>query len=64
MAYKLKLLYLIRQLYSIFNIVKLSIAPEDLVLGHKLEGYPPPILIDREEKWEVEEILDSCWHQR
>ena len=50
MAYKLKLLYLIRQLYSIFNIVKLSITPEDLVLGRKLEGYPLPILIDGEEK--------------
>ena len=64
MVYKLKLLYLIRQLYSIFNIVKLSITPEDLVLGHKLEGYPLPILIDGEEKWKVGEILDSCWHQR
>jgi len=25
---------------------------------------PPLIIVDREEKWEVEEILDSHWHRR
>ena len=60
MAYKLKLLYLIRQLHSIFNIVKLFATPEDLIPDCKLEGYPLLILINGEEEWKVEEILDSC----
>ena len=25
---------------------------------------PPPIVIDGEEEWEVEEILDSRWHRK
>jgi len=51
-----------RQLHPVFNIIKLSAAPEDLILGRKLQALPPPIIIVGEEEWEVEEILDSCWH--
>ena len=64
MAYKLKLPYLIRQLYPIFNVVKLSITLEDLILGHKPEEYLLFILINGKEKWKVEEILNSHWHWR
>jgi len=53
-----------RQLHPVFNVVKLSAAPEDSILGKKPQAPPPPIVVDREEEWEVEEILDSRWHQR
>jgi len=53
-----------RQLHPVFNIVKLSAAPEDLILGRKPQALPLPIVVDREEEWEVEEILNSHWHQR
>jgi len=48
----------------VFNIVKLSTALKDPIPGRKLQAPPLPIVIDREEEWEVEEILDSCWHWR
>jgi len=53
-----------RQLHPVFNVVKLFATPEDPILERKLQAPPPPIVIDREEEWEVEEILDSCWHRR
>jgi len=53
-----------RQLHPVFNVIKLSAAPEDLILGRKLQALLPPIVVDREEEWEVEEILNSRWHRR
>jgi len=53
-----------RQLHPVFNVIKLSAAPEDLILGRKLQTSPLPIVVDREEEWEVEEILNSHWHRR
>jgi len=64
MAYHLKLPYRMKQLHPVFNIVKLTPAPDDPIMGHKTEDYPPPIVIDGEAEWEVEEILDSHWHRR
>jgi len=64
LAYRLKLSHGMRQLHPVFNVVKLSAAPEDLILGRKPQALPPPIVVDREEEWEVEEILDSRWHRR
>jgi len=63
-AYCLKLPHGMRQLHLVFNIVKLSAALEDLILERKLQAPPLPIVIDREEEWEVEEILHSRWHRR
>jgi len=63
-AYCLKLPHGMRQLHLVFNIVKLSATLEDPILGRKLQAPLPPIVIDREEEWEVEEILDSRWHRR
>jgi len=48
----------------VFNIVKLTPALDDLITGRKTEDHPPPIVIDGEAEWKVEEILDSRWHQR
>jgi len=53
-----------RQLHPVFNIVKLSAAPEDLILGRKPQALPSPIIVDREEEWKVEEILNNRWHWR
>ena len=51
-------------MHPVFNVVKLSAALEDPILGRKLQALLPPIVIDREEEWEVEEILNSRWHRR
>jgi len=53
-----------KQLHLVFNIVKLTLAPDDPITGWKTIDHPPPIIIDREAEWEVEEILDSRWHWR
>jgi len=53
-----------RQLHPVFNVIKLSAAPEDLILGRKPQAPPPSIVVDGEEEWKVEEILDSRWHRR
>jgi len=64
MAYRLKLPYQMKQLHPVFNVVKLTPAPDDPITGRKMEDYPLPIVIDGEVEWEVEEILDSHSHRR
>jgi len=64
MAYCLRLPYWMKQLHPVFNVVKLTPAPDDLITGYKTENHPPPIVVNGEVEWEVEEILDSRWHQR
>jgi len=64
LAYRLKLPHGLRQLYPVFNMVKLSTAPDDPIPGRKPHAPPPPIVVDGEPEWEVEEVLDSRWHRR
>ena len=64
MAYRLRLPHRMKQLHPVFNVVKLTPAPDDPIIGRKTEDHPPPIVIDEEPEWEVEEILNSCWHRR
>jgi len=64
MAYRLKLPHWMKQLHLVFNVVKLTLAPDDPIPGRKTMDHPLPIIIDREVEWEVEEILDSRWHWR
>jgi len=64
LAYHLKLPHGMRQLHLVFNVVKLSAALEDSIPERKLQAPLPLIIINREEEWKVEEILDSRWHQR
>ena len=59
-TYCLKLPHQMKQLYPVFNIVKLTLALDDLITEWKMEDHLLPIVIDREVEWEVEEILDSC----
>ena len=60
LAYRLELLHIIKKLCPIFNIVKLSAAPDNPILEQRSEPLLPPIIIDREKEWEVKEILNSC----
>ena len=48
-----------KRLHPVFNVVKLTPAPPDPIVGR--HAPPPPLLeiIDGEEEWVVEEILDS-----
>jgi len=50
LAYHLKLPHGMRQLHPVFNVVKLSAAPEDLILGRKPQAPLPPIVVDGEEE--------------
>jgi len=33
---------------SMFNVVKLTPVPDNLIAGQKMKDHPPPIVIDRE----------------
>ena len=37
-----------KQLHPVFNIVKLTSAPDNSITGHKTEDHPPLIVIDGE----------------
>jgi len=47
-----------KQVHDVFHISLLTKAPHDMIPGRKPMN-PPPVIIDSEEEWEVEEILDS-----
>ena len=64
LAYHLKLSHTMKKLHSMFNIVKLSAALDNLISRRKPRPLPLPVVIDKEKKWEVEEILDSCWYRK
>ena len=64
LAYQLKLPHGLRQLHLVFNVVKLSAAPDDPIPGREPRAPPPPIVVDGKLEWEVEEVLDSYWHWR
>jgi len=47
------------RLHPVFNVVKLSLAPPDPIPGQRTSPPPLPEIVDGEEEWVVEEILDS-----
>ena len=47
------------RLHPVFNVVKLTPAPPDPIVGRQPAPPPEPELIDGEEEYVVEEILDS-----
>ena len=63
-AYWLKLPCSMNCLHPVFNVVKLTPAPEDPIATRRTKPPPDPILVNNEEEWEVEEILDSRFHRR
>jgi len=58
-AYRLRLPPSMGRLHPIFNVVKLSLAPLDPIPGYRTSPPPLPEIMDGEEEWVVEEILDS-----
>ena len=48
-----------QRLHPVFNVVKLTPAPLDPIEGRRAPPPPPPEIVDGEEEWVVEEILDS-----
>src|SRR5215471_18286547 len=53
-----------QRLHPVFNVVKLTPAPKDLIEGQCITPLPAPIIEDGHKEWEVEEILDSQTHRR
>ena len=51
------------RIHPVFQVFLLEAATDDLIRGQHIEP-PPPIQVDGEEAWEVEEILDSRLHYR
>src|ERR1700676_4605466 len=47
-------------LHPVFAVVKLMPAPADLIPGRQSDPPPDPVLVDGEEHYEVEAVLDSC----
>jgi len=50
LAYRLKLSHRMRQLYPVFNVVKLSATLEDLIQERKPQALPPPIVVNGKKK--------------
>jgi hypothetical protein len=58
-VYRLCLPPSMSRIHPVFNIVKLTPASEDPIPGRRAVPPPPPEIVDGEEEWVVEEILDS-----
>src|SRR5271155_4991204 len=58
-ADRLKLPPSMSRLHPVFNVVKLMTAPADPILGRHRPLPPSPEIINGEEEWIIEEILDS-----
>ncbi|KIM34667.1 hypothetical protein M413DRAFT_35908, partial [Hebeloma cylindrosporum] len=52
------------RLHLVFNVVKLTLAPADPIPGRHAPPPPPPELVEGEEEYVVEEILNSCMFRR
>jgi hypothetical protein len=48
-----------RCLHLVFNVIKLTLAPSDPIPSRDVPLPPPLELIDSEEEYIIEEILDS-----
>ena len=58
-AYQLQLPLSMKRIHPVFNVVKLTLAPDDPILRRRMPPPSPPEIIDGEEEWVVEDILDS-----
>ena len=58
-TYRLQLPAAMKHIHPVFNMVKLTPAPEDPIARRRAPPQPLPEIVDGEEEWVVEEILDS-----
>jgi hypothetical protein len=58
-SYRLQLPASLRRLHPVFPVVKLTPAEADPIPGRHAPPPPPPVLVDGEEEFEVEKILNS-----
>jgi hypothetical protein len=58
-AYRLHLPKSMSCLHPVFPVVKLLTAPPDLIPRRQSRPPPDPVLINREEEYEVEAVLNS-----
>jgi Chromo (CHRromatin Organisation MOdifier) domain len=61
-AYRLRLPPSMSRLHPVFNVVKLTpamVPTDNPIPGRRIPPPPPPEIVDGEEEWMVEEILDS-----
>ena len=58
-AYRLRLPAAMKRLHPVFNVIKLTPAKDDPIPGRRVPPPPDPEIVDGEEEWVVEEILDS-----
>ena len=59
-AYRLRLPRSMSHLHPVFPVVKLLTAPPDPIPGCRSSPPLDPVLIDGEEEYEVEAVLNSC----
>src|SRR6266567_6550154 len=64
LAYCLILPPSMSRLHPVFNIVKLTLAPADPILGRRQNSLPPPELVDGKEEYIVEKVLNSRMFRR
>ena len=63
-SYRLRLPRSMQRLHPVFPVIKLRPAPPDPIPGRRQPPPPDPEVIDREERWEVAEILNSRFLRR
>ena len=64
-SYRLKLHLFMKRLYLMFNIVKLTVVPIDLIQDQCAASLSYLVIVDSKKKQKVEQVLDSCqYHKR
>jgi Chromo (CHRromatin Organisation MOdifier) domain len=63
-AYHLKLPLLMSRIHPVFHVVKLMPVPTDPIEGRHARPPPPPEIVGEEERYEIEEVMDSRLRRR
>jgi hypothetical protein len=63
-TYELRLPPSMSCIHPVFHVVKLKPAPDDPIAGRRANPLPNPVLVDGEEEYEVEEIMNSRFFSR
>jgi len=59
MSYYLKLSLMLQRLYLVFLMVEHTAFSDNLISKRYFNTFPDLVIIDGEEEWKVEKILDS-----